>query len=211
MGNKEEILIEEMVEVCHELYERHLVSSTGGNVSIRINNKVIITPSGVCLGRVTKEEVVKIDIHGHIIQGEVPSKETEIHLSLYNSYPDCKAVIHVHSPYIIAASCMIDNRKHPTMPIFSPGYAAKAGYVPIIPYYLPGSKELSAAVTDKTRKCKAVVLQNHGVVCRGENIIAAKNLVEEVEENAKIYVLTRGRGKHLTNQQVEEIIKYYKK
>jgi ribulose-5-phosphate 4-epimerase/fuculose-1-phosphate aldolase len=209
MRTKEEILVEEMIEVCHQLYERRLVSSTGGNVSLRINNKVMITPRGVPLGQLAKGDIVKIDIQGNIIEEGVPSKEMELHLSLYKSYPDCKAVIHAHSSYIIAASCMIDNSKRPTIPVFSPGYAVEAGHIPVIPYYLPGSKELTVAVTNEIRGYKAIVLQNHGVVCIGENIVAAKNLVEEIEENAKIYVLTRGQGRCLTKEQIEEVRKHY--
>lgn len=206
---KREQLIKDMIQVCHDIYERNLVSSTGGNVSIRVDNEVIITASGVCLGGVTEEQLVKVDLDGNVIREGIPSKEIDMHLYLYKSYPDCRVVIHAHSPYIVAASCVTIGDKSSMMPIFTPSCAIKVGYLPIIPYYLPGSEKLSSAVADKMGESKAVVLQNHGVVCRSEEITKAKYILEEVEENAKIYLLTEGHGKHLTNEQVKELIEYY--
>jgi len=203
-------LIKDMIQVCHDIYERNLVSSTGGNVSVRIDNKVLITSTGICLGKVTEKQLVKVDLDGNVIGKGIASKEINIHLYLYKKYSNCKAVIHAHSPYIVATSCMIVSDKSSMMPIFTPSCAIKVGgYIPILPYYLPGSEKLSNAVVAKMAKFKAVILQNHGVVCRSEEIIKAKYILEEIEENSKIYLLSKGDGKYLTNEQIKEIIEHY--
>jgi len=206
---KREQLIKDMIQVCHDIYERNLVSSTGGNVSIKVDNKVIITASGVCLGKITEKQLIKVNLDGNVIGEGKPSKEIDMHLQLYKSYPKCRVVIHAHSPYIVAVSCMAIGDKSSMMPIFTPSCAIKVGFIPIVPYYLPGSEKLSSAVALKMGKSKAVILQNHGVVCKSEKITTAKYILEEVEENAKIYLLTEGHGRCLTNEQVKEILEHY--
>ena len=111
---------------------------------------------------------------------------------------------HVHSAYIVAASCMlsIDAER---LPIYSPSLATKVGFVPIVSYYVPGSQELSRAVLESISDAKAVILRNHGLVCIAGKVEELRIVVEEVEENARIYVLSSGKAQPLTSEQISEV------
>ena len=200
--------ITEMIDFCHQLYRKNLVSSTGGNVSVKVGNNILITATGICLGDVTTQYLVEIDLEGNVIGKGIPSKESDFHLKMYKNFQNCQIVAHIHSPYIIAASLMI-NDSTSEMPIFSPGYATRVGFIPIIPYYMPGSKELSNAVIQKINDNCAVILQNHGLVCWGETIKELINIIEEIEENAKILIFTNNKGRSLNKQEVNKVRSLY--
>lgn len=192
--------INKMIHLCHEFYQKNLVCSTGGNVSIRIGNDILITPTGVSLGSVKDNELVRINLDGQIINKGNPSKEYKMHLMLYQVNKNCQIVVHIHSSYIIAASCL--NKPNSIMPIYTPGYASRIGYVKILPFYIPGSKQLSEAVSKEMGKNKAVILMNHGLVTWGNDFEKAKYIIEEIEENAKIFILTNGKGVPLSEKEI---------
>ncbi len=200
----------EMIDFCHRLYRKNLVSSTGGNVSTKVGNNILVTATGICLGDVATQYLVELDLEGNVIGKGIPSKESDLHLKIHKNFQSCKIVAHIHSPYIVAASLMIDDSIS-KMPIFTPGYAIRVGFIPIIPYYMPGSKELSNAVIQKINDNCAVILQNHGLVCWGENIKEIINIVDEIEENAKILIFTNNKGRSLNKQEVNEVRSLYSK
>jgi ribulose-5-phosphate 4-epimerase/fuculose-1-phosphate aldolase len=202
--------ITEMIDFCHQLYRKNLVSSTGGNVSIKVDNNILITATGICLGDVTTQYLVKTDLEGNVIGKGIPSKESDLHLKMYKNFQNCQIVAHIHSPYIIAVSLMI-NDSTSEMPIFTPGCAIRVGFIPFIPYYRPGSKELSNAVIQRINDSCAVILQNHGLVCWGETIKELINIVDEIEENVKILILTNNKGRSLSNKEVNELRRCYSK
>jgi len=182
-------LKEQLVEVCHQLYQRKLVSSTGGNVSVRTERGLYITPTGYSLGEVTKEDIVEITLEGEILSGGQPSKEWRFHSSILKLRDDVHAVIHAHPTYTVAVSCRKDLNFADAMPRLTPGYIARVGKLPVVPYSPPGSEELARNVLEVLRHHHAVLMQNHGVTVIAKDLRYAFIILEEIEENAHVYLL----------------------
>lgn len=205
MKQQEHILKREMVAIGRTLYERGLVSSTGGNISMCNVGRVFITPGGKALGRLTPEMIVKTGLSGKVLEGGVPSKELSMHCAIYKVRKDVKAVVHTHSPYAIALSCMESPRSGNVLPPMTPGCVLRVGTLPLLKYFRPGSPELADSICKSVGQHNAVLLQNHGLVICGKNLEEAVNIAEETEENARIYILTNRKGRYLNPDEVEEI------
>lgn len=201
----QEVEINELIKLCHDLDQRDLVCSTGGNVSIRSGKFIYITPTGVSLREIRIDNLVKLNLEGEVVSDGKPSIEYKMHLELYQLNNQNQVVVHVHSPYIIAASCM--SKPNTLMPVFTPSYASRVGFLKILPFYFPGTEELSIAVAEEAKKSEAVILMNHGVVVWGSKVERVQNILEEIEENAKIFIFTQGKGKSLSGKEIEIIRK----
>lgn len=197
---------QKIVEICKYLHKREMVSSTGGNVSIRENNTVFITPSGKSLRELTPDVIVESDLAGNILRDEVPSKEIEMHLAVYKARIDISAVIHAHSPYSISVASMINHPNNEILPALTPGFVMRVGKLNLVPYYMPGTSKLCTNVVKYIKSCNAVLLQNHGLVAIGKDIEHALNIAEEVEENAKIYILTNREARTLSSVEIQELL-----
>lgn len=189
----------ELVEYCKTMYATGLVSSSGGNVSVRCEGTALITPTGRSLRNLRPEEIVEIDIaSGRVIGEGKPSKEAPMHLAAYRSRDDVRAVVHVHSPYAVSLSCLkglVDGED--AMPAYTPGYAARIGRLPVVPYLRPGSSELAKEVAGLLRSHDAAILRNHGTLGVGRDLDSALNIVEDIEANARIHVILGGTGRAL--------------
>ena len=195
--------IREMIQLCHNFYQKDLVCSTGGNISVRSDESIYITPTGVSLEGINKDNLIKLNLRGEIISDGKPSQEYQMHLRLYQMNSHCQIVVHVHSPYIIATSCM--SKPNTIMPVYTPSYASRVGYLKILPFYFPGTEELNNAVGEEARKSESVILMNHGLVVWGKDFEKVRYVVEEIVENAKIFVFTQGKGKSLSEEEVNKI------
>jgi ribulose-5-phosphate 4-epimerase/fuculose-1-phosphate aldolase len=184
---------------CRLLYERHLVSGSGGNLAARAGNSVMLTPTGCSLRDLKPSLVVTVDLSGNSRQGGIPTREAPMHLKILQERRDINVVCHVHGAYIIAAGTMLTPGPESIPPV-TPGFAYTAYPLPLIPYLPPGSEALSRAVADvlSSSQCKAVLLKSHGLVTAGSDYPEAINLAEEIEEAAHIYVLTSGKAPSLT-------------
>lgn len=195
----------EIVAICRDLYLREMVGASGGNVSVRLGDAVLITAGGKSLGRLTARHVIRADLEGGWSGANRPSKELPMHLAVYAARPDVRAVVHTHSPCAVAVSCMHAARTRNALPVLTPGYAARVGTLPLIPYARPGSKALQRAVSENIRAHNAILLRNHGVVAVGTTLEEAVNRAEEVEENAKIFLLAGGKARPISAADVREI------
>lgn len=195
----------ELVETCLNLYQRGMVSSINGNVSVRVNHTVFITPTGKSLGRLDPPMIVKTDLAGNVIDEGKPSIEGRLHLAIYENRKDVNAVVHVHPSYSVSVSCTVAPQDSESLPPLTPGYAVIVGKLPLVKYYRPGSPELRQNVVRFLKDGNAVLLQNHGVVAVGKELKQAVNIAEEVEENAKIYVLTNKKARVLTPKEIQEL------
>ena len=191
----------ELSMVCREVYQREMVSSSGGNISVKIDQDLLITPTGVSLGRITPEVLVKVGLDGVVHGPGKPSKELVFHFQAYLTRPDIGAVVHVHSPYCITLTCMLAKAPFP-VPAMTPGYAVRVGNLPAIPLMVPGTPELAEAVNKVIATRDSVLLAKHGLVVVGRDLQAALNLAEEIEENAKIIVLGGSRAVGLTDEEI---------
>ena len=174
----------EMVRVIDELYRLGLITATGGNVSVRIpgREECWITPSQLYKGDLRPEMMVRIDLAGNALDAgaPAPSSERALHTELYRARPEVGAIIHAHAPYatILGLSGL------PFLPVTTE--AAFLGKVPVVPFVMPGTKELALAVVRTMGKSPACILQNHGVVVAAGELRRAANLVEMLERTAQL-------------------------
>lgn len=193
---------------CERLYERELVSSTGGNVSIRSDRgSILISPTGRALVDLLRDEFVEVTIAGEVLTGGRPSKELPFHLAAYRARPDVMAVIHGHSAYAVAASTLLSPDPIDSLPTYTAGYVIRVGRLPLLPYLPAGSVELSLAVAEVlTPTTKAVLLQNHGFISVGPDLETAFNTADELVDAMKVFVLSGGRARPLPESAREELL-----
>jgi L-fuculose-phosphate aldolase len=210
---KEKQLREEIVEVGRLLYERGLIVATDGNISARLDNDtILITPSGLCKGLMTSDQLIIIDLHGRKVgpgtpanQQLKPTSETAMHLEAFKQRPDVLAVVHAHPLHAIAlsiagislADCML-----PEAIVF-------LGLTPTAPYSTPSSQENAQAIRELITGHDALVLQRHGSLTVGDSPLNAYYRTETLEQIARItYMLHQlGGGQPLPAFQVEKLIK----
>ena len=190
--SKEAALRAEMVSLSGSLFERGYVHGTAGNVSARIGDTILMSPTRGSLGRLSAETLSLVTLEGAHIGGAPPTKEADLHLSIYRERPDAGAVVHLHATFSTALSCLADTDPEDAMPPITPYLLMRVGRVPLVPYHLPGSDALAEAVRAKARDHRAVLMANHGFVVAGRTFSDAVANAEEFEENAKLLFILRG-------------------
>jgi 3-dehydro-4-phosphotetronate decarboxylase len=197
----------EIVEWGKELTDKGLVNGTGGNISVRLEDAVISTPSGWSLGELDADNLSVTTLDGEIISGPKPTKELPMHLAVYRSREDLNAVVHTHSIYAVTYSCTAPVGS--LIPIYIPSIAAKVGHVKLIPFVLPGSEELGELVGKEIQRYNALLLENHGVLSAGKTLSKAGIGAYEIEDNLKIEFLSNHTARSIPHQSVEKIIETY--
>jgi ribulose-5-phosphate 4-epimerase/fuculose-1-phosphate aldolase len=190
-----------------ELYDCGMVKGSGGNISIRIGDNIILSPTGFFLGHLTEDCLSKTDMSGNLIDGLKPTKELPMHLAAYISNPNTKAVVHVHALYATALASMFPPDTY--MPIYLPSVASKVGRVKITPFTAPGTYDLAKIVGNELREGSAVLLSNHGIITTGKSIEEAVSIAYEIEENAHLHYISNGSLKPLSEEILKDILKKY--
>lgn len=175
----------EITRLARLAYARGLVFGVGGNISAKADETILITPEGACLRDMTAKQIVTLDLAGKRMGKMKPSIELPMHLAIYREYPSVKAIVHTHSSFATIWSIL-------GKPLQSKTVEGRIvlGEIPIAEYAEPGTVKLAKMVCEKLRKCKAVLLQNHGLVTGGSTLNEAFNVAETVEEAAKIEVIS---------------------
>jgi len=128
---------------CRTLYDRHLVTGVGGNLSIRVGEEIFITPSGYSLGDMVPDIVITMNGEGRVLEGGNPTKDVEVHLGVFSERPDVNVVCHAHGACIIAVTTLLDPGPD-SLPPITPGFVYFAYPLAMIPFMVPGSKEFVA-------------------------------------------------------------------
>lgn len=180
-----------IIAVCQQLHEKGYISAYGGNVSIRIVGKVIITPTKFSLAEITEDDLVVIDLGGRILFGvHEPSSETMLHLKIYQRRPEVNGIVHTHPP---ACTTFAHCRKN-IVPV-TPEAIQNLGPVPMVPFHPVGSLELAEAVAENMPPgCNVAVLEDHGLVTVGAILNQAYNLTELAEATALMNLYVRILG-----------------
>lgn len=200
-------LREEITRIGASLFERGLTHGSTGNISARLpDGGWLMTPTGSSLGTLDPSRISKLDEAGNHVSGDRPTKEAFLHTTMYAERPDSGAVVHLHSTYSVAVSCLDGIDHADCLPPMTAYYVMRVGKLPIVPYYPPGDAALAEAVGKFAGKHHAVLLANHGPVVAGSSLSAATDAVEELEETARLFLLLEGRPlKLLTDAQVFEL------
>lgn len=198
---------EQVVRYARLLIERGLTRGTGGNISVRQDELVAITPSGVAYASMTAEDIVVVDLAGRVVEGALrPSSECGMHLACYRAERAFGAVVHTHSAFATTLACM--QRELPPIHYLI-GYAG--GTVPCIPYYPFGSDALAEAAAAGMAGRNAVLLGNHGLLAAGADLDYAFSVAEETEFVAELYYRTEllGGGRMLCDADMEEALRRF--
>ncbi len=203
-------LREEICIVGASLFDRGLTSGSSGNISARLEDGWLMTPTNVSLGELDPARLSKLNTAGALLSGDPPTKEAFLHLAMYERRSPCRAVVHLHSTYSVAVSCLADVDPKDALPPITAYYVMRVGRLPLIPYYRPGDRALADAVRALADKHHAVLLANHGPVVAGDSLAAAVYATEELEETAKLYLLLRGcQLRLLTPEQVDDLRRHF--
>jgi ribulose-5-phosphate 4-epimerase/fuculose-1-phosphate aldolase len=174
------------------LFERGLTAGSSGNISVRTEEGFLATPTNSCLGFLDADRLSVLDGEGRHVSGDAPTKEVPLHFAFYRNRPEAKAVVHLHSTYATALSCLADVDPADAVPPITPYVVMRVGKVPVVAYTRPGSPEVGPLIDAVAPNHAAVLLQNHGPVVSGPSLDGAVFAIEELEEAAKLAILTRG-------------------
>ena len=200
----------ELVEFGRLLYLRGLVHGSTGNVSVRVPDGFLMTPTNACLGRLEAPRLSKLAPDGTPVAGDKPSKEWFMHLAYYQARPDVGAVVHTHSSHAVAVSCLEESRLDPdyVIPPITPYHIMRIGRLPVVPYIPPGHADLGTAIAAHAPDHTAVLLANHGPVVSGKTLAAAVYALEELEEAARLFLMLQGLPtRTLTADQIEDLVR----
>ena len=202
---------EQIVMFGKSLFDRGLTAGSSGNISVRLDDGWLLTPTNSCLGRLDPARIAKLDWTGKLISGDPASKEAFLHRAMYEERRGASAVGHRHSTHSTAVSCMHGLNHHDCIPPITAYYVMKIGKLPLVPYYRPGDPALGEAVRGLAGKHCAVLLANHGPVVSGTSLEATVYATEELEETAKLFLLLRNTPTlHLTPEQIDELKTVFK-
>ncbi len=202
----EAALRDEIVKWGRSLFERGYTAGSSGNISARIDDGFIATPTNSCLGFLDRDRLAKLDRDGSHLSGDKPTKELPLHLAFYDTRPAAAAVVHLHSTYSTALSCLADVDPDDAVPPITPYVVMRVGRVPVVPYTRPGSADVAPLIRAKAPDHPAVLLANHGPVVAGTSLESAIFAMEELEETAKLVLLTRGlQVRHLSPEQIADL------
>ncbi len=190
--------IDELITYSRVLYERKLLHATGGNTSVRDGDFVWISQTGAELGSLTENEVVKVDLHGKVLEGTAPSKEMGMHLAMYRARKNGGAAIHAHPTFTIAHSTLVAENSIDSVPPYTAAFYMRAGRVPMIPYHGSGAHSLHEAVEALAPMYHAILLRQHGLLVTGANMSETMGIVEEIEQCCQIAVAVGPTGACLT-------------
>lgn len=202
----ETALREAICRVGQSLFDRRLTFGSSGNISVRLDDGWLLTPTNIAMGALDPARLSKLDPDGRHLSGDKPTKETFLHLGMYKHRADAHAVVHLHSTYSVAVSCLVDVDPEDVLPPLTAYYIMRVGSLPLVPYYAPGDPALGPAVEALADKHRAVLLANHGPVVAGTSLEAAQYSTEELEETAKLFLMLKDRGyRPLSPEQVRNL------
>ena len=188
------------------LFGRGLTFGSSGNLSVRLDDGWLMTPTNVALGDLDPARLSRLDAAGRHVSGDAPTKEGFLHRVMYEGREDAGAVVHLHSTHSVAVSCLADVDPDDVLPPITAYYVMRVGRLPLVPYFPPGDTRLAEAVRPLVGRHHAVLLANHGPVVAGTSLSAAAGAIEELEETARLHLLLQGhRVRHLTPEQVSDL------
>lgn len=206
----ESTIRDNITKLAKSIYDRGLTFGTSGNISVRLEDGWLMTPTGSTMGSLDPARISKLDRSGNHISGDNPTKEAFLHTAMYDNRPNAGAIVHLHSTHSVAVSCLHDIDTDDVLPPLTAYYVMRIGKLPLIPYFPPGDVHLAKAVGEMASKHHAVLLANHGPVVAGKTLEDAIYATEELEETAKLFLaLQNMKTRPLTKIQVEEICKRF--
>jgi L-fuculose-phosphate aldolase len=207
MIKSEEVIKNEICEIGKRIYNRGMVASNDGNISVKISeNEFLCTPTGVSKGFMTPEYICKVDKDGRVLEanpGYKPSSEIKMHMRVYKERPDVVSVVHAHPMYATGFAIAGIPLTQPIMP----EAVITLGSVPIAEYGTPSTDEIPDSISKYLPYYDAVLLENHGALTYGDSLLNAYHKMESVEFYAQLLYIAKQLGgpKELSEEQVQKL------
>ena len=194
-------LREQICLLATSIFDRGLTGGSTGNISARTDDGgLLVSPTGTSFGRLDPARLSRFDAGGKLVDGDAPTKEMPLHTAFYETRSKAGAVVHLHSCHSVALSMLPDVDPDNFLPPLTPYGIMKLGRVKLLPFFLPGDAAIGEAVRGLAGKRSAVMLANHGPVVAGKDVEAACNAVEELEDTARLALMTRGMNPRLLDE-----------
>lgn len=186
-------LREEICTVGASLYARGYTVGSAGNISARLEDGWLITPTNACLGRLDPAAIAKVGLNGDWVSGDKPSKTLALHRQVYDRNPGVGGVVHTHSTHLVALTLAGVWRPDDILPPITPYQVMKVGHIPLIPYARPGAASVAEQVAQLANRVRGVMLERLGPVVWESSVSKASFALEELEETARLWLLTEPR------------------
>jgi ribulose-5-phosphate 4-epimerase/fuculose-1-phosphate aldolase len=204
-GSRESALREEISSVGRDLYQRRYTAGSAGNISARLDDGWLITPTDACLGHLDPARIAKVDRGGKWTGGDKPSKTLDLHRAVYDRNPQVGAVVHTHSTHLVALTLSGVWQPDDVLPPITPYFVMKVGHVPLIPYHRPGDPAVARLVEAVADKVRGVLLERLGPVVWHETVSQAAFVLEELEETARLWLSLCGKPSPLGPDALDEL------
>jgi ribulose-5-phosphate 4-epimerase/fuculose-1-phosphate aldolase len=185
-------------DICfwaQSLFDRGLTGGASGNISVRTGDGgLLVTPTGVSMGRLDPARLSRFDADGRHISGDAPTKEMPLHSAFYETRRSAGAVVHLHSTHSVALSILPETDAENAVPPLTAYAVMRVGKVALLPFFVPGDAGMAEAIRGLAGRRAAVLLAHHGPVVASKDLEAAVFAMEELEETAKLALLLRGTG-----------------
>ncbi len=204
----------ERLEICRvgkSLFDRGYAHSTAGNISVRTNIGFLITPSDACLGFLQPEQIALVDFDGKQVSGAPASKTLSLHQAIYHADSSARCVIHTHSTHLVALTLQGVWKSDDILPPITPYYVMKVGHVPLVSYHRPGDPSVAEIVSQliisaSAKPLRAVMIERLGPNVWHQSLASAMATLEELEETAKLWLLSNRSVPALSDEQINELI-----
>lgn len=196
---------EEICTVGRLLYGRGYTVGSAGNISARLDDGWLITPTDACLGRLEPAAIAKVNLAGEWVSGDKPSKTLALHRQVYDRNPGVGGVVHTHSTHLVALTLAGVWHVDDILPPITPYQVMKVGHIPLVPYARPGSPKVAERVAQLANSVRGVMLERLGPVVWESSVAKACYALEELEETARLWLMTQPRPMPLDGAALDEL------
>ena len=201
----EAALREEICDIGLSLYQRGYVTGSAGNISARLEDGWLITPTDACLGRLDPVRIAKVGLDGKWVSGDKPSKTLDMHRKIYENNPATNSVLHTHSTHLVALTLAGVWSQEDIMPPITPYQVMKVGRIPLLAYRRPGSPEIADYLASVATKVRGVMLDRLGPMIWESSVSKASYALEELEETARLWLMTEPKPAPLSQSALDEL------
>jgi ribulose-5-phosphate 4-epimerase/fuculose-1-phosphate aldolase len=212
----ESALRDEICRVGQSLFDRGYVHATAGNLSVRLADGFLITPTDACLGHLDPARLARVDANGVQTAGDRASKTLALHRRIYSADGQAGCVIHTHSTHLVALTLHGVWHEDDIVPPITPYFVMKVGHVPLVAYHRPGDPQVAdrvaeriAAFAARGAPIRAVMLDRLGPMVWHRTPAEASAVLEELEETAKLWWLCQPAPQPLGQEQIDELRRHF--
>ena len=196
---------EEICTTGASLYQRGYTVGSAGNISARLDDGWLITPTDACLGRLDPANIAKVDPAGNAVSGGKPSKTLALHRGIYARNAQTRGIVHTHSTHLVALTLAGVWSETDVLPPITPYYVMKVGHIPLIRYRRPGDPQVAEQIAALADTVRGVLLERLGPVVWECAVAQASYALEELEETARLWLMTNPRPAPLDAAALEEL------